>query len=265
MKALGKIETQFFAYVQMMDVETVRTGDMQAALKLSPEQERQLLSRLSRTGMITRVRRGVYLVPGELPFGGLWTPDEALVLNTLMGERGGRYQVCGLNAFNYYGYDEQVPARIYAYNDVISGERTVGAITLNLIKVDRRRLGDTVRVKTQKGPVIYPTRVRTLVDAVYDWARFDTLPRAYKWIRDDLRTGKVSAPALAECTLRFGDVGTVRRLGALLESEGADEELLLTLEKTLKSSTSLIPSNPRRPKRGKINRRWGIIENEQNE
>ena len=103
MKALGKIETQFFAYVQMMDVETVRTGDMQAALKLSPEQERQLLSRLSRTGMITRVSRVVYLVPGELPFGGLWTPDEALVFNTLIGERGGRYQVCGLNAFNSYG------------------------------------------------------------------------------------------------------------------------------------------------------------------
>lgn len=261
MKGLGKIETRFFAYIQMMELKTVKTGDMQAALNLSPEQERQLLSRLSKAGMITRVRRGLYLVPEELPFGGLWTPDEATVLNTLISAQGGQYQICGLNAFNYYGYDEQVPARVYAYNNIISGERTIGAITLNLVKVDKKRLGDTVRIKTREGPIVYPTRARALLDAVYDWARFDTLPRAYTWIRNDLRTGRVSAVALVRCALRFGDIGTIRRFGALLESERIDEELLGTLEKALRPSSSLIPSNPRRPKRGKINRRWGIIAN----
>jgi predicted transcriptional regulator of viral defense system len=167
-----------------------------------------------------------------------------------------------LNAFNYYGYDEQVPARVYAYNNIISGERTIGAITLNLVKVDKKRLGDTVRIKTREGPIVYPTRARALLDAVYDWARFDTLPRAYTWIRNDLRTGRVSAVALVRCALRFGDIGTIRRFGALLESERIDEELLGTLEKALRPSSSLIPSNPRRPKRGKINRRWGIIAND---
>ena len=193
MKGLGKMEAQFFAYIQMMELRTVKTGDIQTALGLSSEQERQLLSRLSRAGMITRVSRGTYLVPEELPFGGKWTPDEAHALNTLIRERGGRYQICGLNAFNFYGYDEQVPTRVYAYNDIISGEKTIGAITLNFIKVDRKRLGDTVKIKTRECIAVYPSRVRTLVDAIYDWARFNTLPRAYKWIRDDLRAGRITA------------------------------------------------------------------------
>jgi hypothetical protein len=47
MKALGGIEAQFFAYIQMMEIRTVKTGDIQTALGLSSEQERQLLSRLS--------------------------------------------------------------------------------------------------------------------------------------------------------------------------------------------------------------------------
>ncbi len=65
-------------------------------------------------GRCDRARdKGLYLVPDYLPPGGEWTPDEASALNALMKETGGRYQICGLNAFNRYGYDEQVPARVY--------------------------------------------------------------------------------------------------------------------------------------------------------
>lgn len=253
---------QFLAYTQMKKMTAVRSGDMQEALSLSPSQERELLSRLYKAGVIARVRRGLYLVPDYLPPGGEWTPDEATALNALMKASGGRYQICGLNAFNRYGYDEQVPARVYAYNDRISGERTIGVITLNLIKVNRRRLGDTEKVKTWDGQtVFYSSRARTLLDAVYDWARFGTLPRAYKWIRDDLRAGRVTPDKLVDVTLKFGDVGTIRRMGAFLEDEGVDEGLLERLEKVLKPTLATIPSVPGKPKRGRLNRRWGIVVN----
>ncbi|OPY01471.1 MAG: hypothetical protein A4E60_01708 [Syntrophorhabdus sp. PtaB.Bin047] len=253
---------QFLAYTQMRRLTTVRTGEMQQALALSPSQERELLSRLSRAGMIARVRRGLYLVPDYLPPGGEWTPDEATALNALMKEAGGRYQICGLNAFNRYGYDEQVPARVYAYNDRISGERTIGVITLNLIRVDKKRLGDMEKVRSWDGQtVFYSSRVRTLLDAVYDWARFGTLPRAYKWIRDDLRAGRVKPGKLVDVTLKFGDIGTIRRMGVLLEGEGVDEELLERLERPLRPTSATIPLVPGKPKRGRVNRRWGIIVN----
>jgi len=253
---------QFLAYTQMRRLTTVRTGDMREALALSPSQERELLSRLSRAGVIARVTRGLYLVPQRLPLGGVWTPDDTLALNALMGERGGRYQACGPNAFNYYGFDGQVPTRVYAYNDTISGERTVGAVTLNLIKVDIKRLGDTKKVKNRDGlAALYSSRTRTLVDAVYDWARFSTLPRAYRWIRDDLREKRVDPEALVKCALRFGDVGTIRRMGVLLENEGIDERLLQKLEKTLRPSAAFIPWVPTGPKRGILDKRWGVILN----
>lgn len=260
---LGKMEMQFLAYVQMRKMTSVRTGDMQEALALSPNQERELLSRLSRAGMITRVRRGLYLVPDYLPPGGEWTPDEATALNALMKASGGKYQICGLNAFNRYGYDEQVPARVYAYNDRISGERTIGVITLNLIKVDRKRLGETERVQTWDGQtVFYSSRARTLLDAVYDWARFGTLPRAYRWIRKDLKAGRVTPGKLVDVTLKFGDVGTIRRMGTSLESEGVDERLLERLERPLRPTSATIPLVPGKPKRGILSKRWGVIVND---
>jgi len=259
---LGEAERRLFAYAQMRGRTTVRAGELRKALALTPLQERNLLSRLARAGWIARVRRGLYLVPRTLPLGGKWSPDEILALNTLMEDVKGRYQICGPNAFNRYGFDDQVPTRVYAYNNRISGERSVGAVRLTLIKVADERLGDTEEAATRDGlTAIYASRARTLVDAVYDWACFNSLPRGYRWIRGELEKKRVNTPELVDLTLRYGDVGTVRRIGLLLEREGVDRRLLRQLEKKLPESTGLIPWIPTLPKRGSINRRWGVVVN----
>jgi predicted transcriptional regulator of viral defense system len=263
-RQLGILETQFFAYVQMRKLRTVSAGDLVASvLKLAPEQERKLLSRLSRGGLIARVRQGLYLVPPALPLGGAWTPSEALALNALMDDVKGRYQICGPNTFNHYGFDDQIPNRIYAYNNRLFGDRTVGAVEMTLIKVADARLGDTTDVVTWDGErAKYSSRARTLVDAVYDWSRFNSLPRAYEWIRNDLLQKRIDVEELVTITLRFGNMGTIRRMGTLLEREGVEEPFLQRLEQALNKTRSMIPWIPGRPKRGRFNRRWGVVINE---
>jgi len=204
---------QLLAYIQMRKRRTVKTGELLDPLQLSRDQERELFRRMARGGLIARVRPGLYLVPEQLPLGGSWSPDEFLALNTLMEDRNGRYQICGPNAFNRYGFDEQIPSRVYAYNNRISGERTIGVIELTLIKVTNNRLGDTDQGQT----AVYASRVRTLIDAVYDWSRFNSLPRAYDWIRQELKEKRVSMEELVTAALRYGDKGTIRRMGALKE------------------------------------------------
>lgn len=261
-KGLGGSERLLFAYVQMRGQRTLRTGELAQPLRLTAPRERRLLSRLTRAGWIARVRRGLYLVPRTLPLGGKWTPDEILALKTLMEAEDGRYQICGPNAFNRYGFDEQVPVRVYAYNNRISGERTIGAVVLVLIKVKDERLGGTEEVTTSDGVGgVYASRARTLVDAVYDWARFNSLPRGYRWIRRELAAGRVTPAELVSLTRRHGDVGTIRRMGALLERAGIDARLLRKLEQALPKSSALIPWIPNMPKRGRINRRWGVVMN----
>ena len=261
---LGRMEAQFFAYVQMRQIRTVRAGDLVGSvLRLSPDQERKLLSRLARGGLIARVRQGLYLVPLRLPLGGAWTPTEVEALNALMDDRKGRYQICGPSAFSFYGFDDQVPNRIYVYNNRISGDRRVGAVDMTLIKVADARLGDTEEVAMADGEkAVYSSRTRSLVDVVYDWSRFNGIPRGYEWIRRELKTGRVSAAALVKCTLRYGDIGAIRRMGALLERESVAETLLRKLERALRPTSSPIPWIPTQPKRGIVNRRWGVVLNE---
>lgn len=260
---LGQLGVQLLAYMQMRKLRTVRSGDLTEPLMLTPDQERELFRRLARGGILVRVRPGLYLAPAQLPLGGRWSPDEALALNTLIEDRQGRYQICGPNAFNRYGLDEQVPTRVYAYNNRISGERKIGSVALTLIKVADDRLGGTDTFKNASGETaVYSSRARTLVDAVYDWSRFNGLPRGYLWIRNELADGRVTARELITLTIKYGDIGTRRRMGALLQRENVAAPLLKKLEGSLPPSSGLIPWDPTAPKRGAGDRRWGVVWNE---
>ena len=271
-QSLGNLERQLFAYAQMRRKNTLKTGDLCKALHISAVQERKLYSRLSVAGMIAQVRRGLYLVPSRLPLGGMWSPDDTLAINTLMDDKNGSYQITGPNAFNRYGFSEQVPTRLFVYNDVLSGERTVGSVSLTLIKVAETRLGNVEEVKTADGEIaVYSSRPRALLDAVYDWSRFNTLPRAYEWLEKEFSANRVKPKEFVAVTLRYGDVGTIRRIGYFLEwlweSEPQGKEnksLLLKLSKAIKPSTAFIPLLPNQPQKGKLNRRWGIIDNRKN-
>jgi len=264
-KRLGRMETQFLAYLQMRKIRLVKAGEILKPLGLTRLQEVELYRRMTRGRLIARVRPGLYLVPERLPLGGAWTPTEIEALSALIEDRNGSYQLCGPSVFNRYGYDEQIPNRTYAYNNRISGDRTVGSIELTLIKVSDNRLGGTVAItsSTREHPQ-YPTRERALLDAVYDWARFDTLPRAFQWIRSDLNKQLIDPEKLVRIILEFGDVSSRRRFGYFLEREQCEQRLLLKLERSLAKTTSLIPFIPKRNKRGKAVPRWGVVDNEMN-
>jgi len=213
-------------------------------------------------GMIASVRRGLYLFPEKLPLGGVWTPDEATTINALIADKQARYQITGPSAFNRYGYDEQIPSNITLYNDALYGERTIGRVNLSLIKVSRDRLGDTEQTQTPTGEtLVYSSRVRTLVDAVYDWSRFDSLPRTYDWIRRDVGAGRVAPGDLADTAICYSNMGTIRRIGALFEQMNVEERLLKRLQRALTPSTAKIPFAPNLPTRGILLKRWGVVNN----
>ena len=262
MKARRNQAHALLAYAQLFEKSTIRSGELQKALQLSVHQERELFRRLSKSRLIARVRPGLYLVPPRLPLGGMRSPDEVLALTTLIEDRGGRYQICGPNAFNFYGFDEQIPNSTYAYNNVISGERTIGKAKLRLVEVADERLGSTKMVKINaRLTAVYSSRARTLIDAVYDWSRFNGLPRAYRWIQIELDKGNVTAKELVSVALRYGDKSSIRRIGMLLEQLGVDGALLRQLERRVPRTTAFIPWIPTLPKRGTANRRWGVVLN----
>ncbi len=81
---LGSLSSRFFAYVQLKKLDIVRTGEIAPILNITGSQERDLFRRLSDSGWILRLKRGVYLVPPRIPAGGKYSPGAALILQKLM-------------------------------------------------------------------------------------------------------------------------------------------------------------------------------------
>jgi predicted transcriptional regulator of viral defense system len=259
---LGQLSSKFFAYVQLKKKDIVRTGELAAALGVTESQERDLLYRLSDSGWIVRLKRGVYLVPPRIPAGGKYSPGVGLVLQKLMQEEDGKYQICGPSAFNFYGLDDQIPTVTYAYNNRFSGSRTIGNLAFQFTKVADVRLGATNAIRTREGgEVIYSSKARTLMDAVYDWSRFNSLPRGYDWIQQEIRQDRRLTSELVDVTIQYGNQATVRRIGYLLDTLDQPSRIITRLQRELSDSKALIPWIPGRSTKGTINRDWGIIVN----
>jgi predicted transcriptional regulator of viral defense system len=260
---LGSLSSRFFAYVQLKRKDIVRTGELVPVLSISESRERSLLHRLSNSGWIVRLKRGVYLIPPRIPAGGKYSPGVALILQKLMKEEDGNYQVCGPTAFNFYGLDDQIPSITFVYNNRISGSRTIGSLSFQFVKVADWRLGATNAVRTGDGAeVIYSSKPRTLMDAVYDWSRFNSLPRGYDWIRNETKKDPKLTAELVDVTLEYGNQATVRRIGFLLDTLAQTSKISEKLKRQLSDSKALIPWIPARPAKGNASRRWGIIVNE---
>ena len=209
-----------------------------------------------------RLKRGLYLVPPRIPAGGKYSPGAALILQKLMEEEKGKYQICGPTAFNFYGLDDQIPSVTYLYNNRISGKRSIGSLAFQFIKVGNERLGaiNAVRTRDDMG-MIYASKARTLMDAVYDWSRFNSLPRGYDWIKAETKNKPEFASELIEVTVKYGNMATIRRIGYLLDALTRKPKVINRLQGQLTTSSSLVPWIPDQSAKGTINRKWGIIIN----
>ncbi len=259
---LGNLSSRFFAYVQLRKLDIVRTGEIAPILDISASQERDLFRRLSDSGWVLRLKRGIYIIPPRLPAGGKYSPGAALILQKLMEVEKGKYQICGPTAFNFYGLDDQIPNVTYLYNNRISGKRLVGSLSFQFIKVADERLGSIDAVRTREdSEMIYSSKARTLMDAVYDWSRFNSLPRGYDWIKGEIETESELASELIEVTAKYGNMATIRRIGYLLNTFSRSSRMTNPLQRQLSTSSSLIPWIPGRSTKGTINRKWGVIVN----
>src|ERR1700731_2268626 len=101
---LGPLGAKFFAYMQMKGLDVVHIGELQKPLGISTLQERKLLFRLNKSGLIFRLLRGVYLVPSHIPPGGFWKPSDYLIVLKYMQYYKANYYIGGLTAFNMHGF-----------------------------------------------------------------------------------------------------------------------------------------------------------------
>src|SRR3984957_9450818 len=99
-----------------------------------------VLHRLTRTGTIRRLARGVYDFPKEHPVLGLLSPSADAVARALAGRDRTRIQPAGAYAANILGLSEQVPAKAVFLTDGPSRTLKIGPMTIQLRRTTPRNM-----------------------------------------------------------------------------------------------------------------------------
>jgi predicted transcriptional regulator of viral defense system len=260
---LSAFEGRLLSWAQMTGTLCADDKSIARALRFQPIQCQNILSKMSQRGLIVQLRRGLYLLPQKLPPGGLWQPSADAVVWFFLTNKKASWQETGATVFNYYGLSEQVTNQTTVYNDKISATRKIGRLSVVFVKVAKSRLGGVVELDSPTDSKIkrrVGSLARVVLDAVYDYSRFGTLPRAYRWI-EARKADREFLKELVQLSLRCGNIASRRRIGWFLERLEIDLVIYKPLLKSLKPSQSFIPADPTEPKKGKTNTRWAIVEN----
>ena len=265
---LGPMEVQFFAWTQLENKEQVQTGDLVKAMNLSPKQETDLFYNLSSSGFIIKLWRGFYLIPKKIPYRGLWSPSPYLVINKYMENAGAtKFHISGPAVFNKYGYSDQLSSWFTIYNDKISKKMYILQYHLDFTKVVPKRLGAIKKMKAYIGDgnfvwVRHGSPEQVILDAVYDYKKYGTLPKAYDWIVVAIRDKKISPEKLVNTTIKYGNTMSQKRIGWVLDKLKVPKRIISSLQKKISKTKVLTPLDPKNRK-GSINKTWGVIENVQ--
>lgn len=263
MTEFGPLESRLLSWSQMTGQQCVPTSKVSETLRIPPGRVSRLFDRMARDGVAIQLTRGLYLLPEKLPPGGRWQPPVETALWHYLEAKQAKWQETGLAAFNHYGLSEQVANVVTVYNDKVSDRRFFGKLEAVFIKVKADRLGSAIEQEIIQGKPErrrIGTLARVVLDAVYDYSRFGPLPTAYRWI-EERKTDKQFLADLVQCTTKYGNVASSRRIGWLLESLGVPERVWFPLKKALKKSSAFIPLDPGQPVKGATNKKWGVVEN----
>ena len=255
---LSRREVELLATWERARKRAVTVQDIREAL--GDAAAKKVAHSLVRKHALERVARGVYLVR---PFRTLLRPStssSAVLISVFL--HGESHYLGGLWALTWHGLTEQQHASIIdAF--VTRRHKTVppslAKARFHLVSPAAVESGiQTVEIEQVKVQVSDPER--TLLDLL-DYPRLaGSISQALKLVERSL--DRVDAEKLIAYAVGGSSTSTCQRLGVLLERRGISARRVASLHSKARSRESLLSMSPGSPRKGPMNARWNVIEND---
>ncbi len=252
---LGRTEAQFLARIGIHPTFSIEDARRILGHKES-DPTRQFLERLQNKGWIRRIRRGRFAVI-PLSSGESRTPQlhEFIVAMELVSPAAVAYW----SALNHHGMTEQLPRTVFVATDhpVRRPPREVLGMSYKIVSLRPGKFFGIVKDWIDEMPFSVTDREKTIIDGL-------DLPQYVGGIEEIAKALSTTWTQLDESRLRkyafkIGNSAVSKRLGFLMETlELGNVE---KLRKAVKLAPGFSPFDPALPRRGKYNRRWGLLVN----
>lgn len=216
------------------------------------------LFRLKKKGILTTIKRGVYYY-SPLESGPSGSRINEFLVPPLFFPKG-NYYVGYATMYNYYGFTDQIFQTMYILNTSLQREKTVGDMRFKMVKIPPERMYGLEKIQIKKTEVIVSSRERTLVDMFYFSGPVGGIKKAFEVLKEVVRNKSIDIAKLIRYSVKFPNVTLRKRIGFVLEQAGIKDAKLKPLLKSAKKS-SLVTLYPSKSRKGRINKKWMVIEN----
>lgn len=221
---------------------------------------RDVASRLVAKRVLERVARGKYLVRPLRTQARPTKVSAAVQAAALL--QGEPYYLGGLWAMTFHRLtDQQYVSVLDAFVDRRHPGRRLGSARIVFHRTSTERLHDGVAAIDLEGMNVWiGDPERTVLDLL-------DLPAIGGGVGEALERTKQVLPKLDREKLvgyavRGARNSTCQRLGVLFERAGTAPRLLAGLHRRVAKTKSVLSMNPGAPRRGTLNRRWSVVEND---
>lgn len=236
----------------------ITVGQFDRYFKLPPEVRNKLLWKLKRKGILVSIKKGMYFFsPLENGPAGR-NINEWLIPSALFPKK--NYYVGYSTMYNYYGFTDQIFQQMFIINTSTQSDRKIGKIQFRLIKVSQDRMYGLQAIKVKDSEVIVSDKERTLVDMIYYPKPVGGLKTALEILENQVKSKSVDLKKLIKYASLFPIITARKRIGFIMDKAGIGQDELKPLLKTVKG-TALTTLYDTKSRKGKIDKRWGIIEN----
>jgi predicted transcriptional regulator of viral defense system len=258
MQYLSPREREVIARLAYEKVSIITLEQFSRYFRFPKRAREKILFRLNRQGILKKIKKGLYLYsPLESGPAGS-NINEFLVPSVFFPK--GNYYIGYSTMYNYYGFTDQLFQVMYILNTSLQREKAIGSMRFKMIKISEKRMYGLGKIKIKNTEVIVSDKERTLLDMFYFPEPVGGLKKTFEILNEQVKDKKVDVVRLIKYAVKFPNISTRKRIGFALEQVSLDEKELKPLLKSIKT-TSLVPLFPSSSRRGKINRKWMVIEN----
>ena len=256
----GSLSKDEMELISRLEYQGIRILSRQYLLSIYPENVRKvdnLLFNLTKKRRLKQLARTKYLViPIKAPYQ-VWGENEFIIADALM--EGRDYYIGYNNMFNFYGFIQQIPQTIFILNTKYSKEKIIDSTKYKFVKIASNKLYGLTSLKIDGIKVKISDKERTLVDFVYYYKPIGSIKQALRVVKEQMK--RVESNKFIKYVVKFPNLATRKRIGYFLEIKEIEEESLEPLLRSIRRSRSLTPLYESRFRRGKINKKWGLIIN----
>lgn len=257
-KYLGPRETEIIARLSYEKVSLITKEQFDKWFKFKPALRKQVIFRLKKKGILTAIKRGVYFY-SPLESGPAGSSINEFLVPPIFFPKGNYYIGYSI-MYNYYGFTDQIFQTMYILNTSLQREKTIGDMQFRMIKISSRRMYGVRKIRIKDTEVTISDKERTLIDMFYFSGPIGGLKRAFEILQEQVKNRQIDINKLIKYAVKFPNVSTKKRIGFALKQAGLKDRTLEPLLKRVRK-TSFVTLYPSKSRKGKINRKWMVIEN----